>query len=363
VARHVDELLTAYVHNELHGTELERVDAHLRDCRECRQELERIRSITELLGAAPALRSRDNWQEIDRQLSTPARSTGLLRTAVAGALLVAIASFIVSRPPSPAPASRPGLDILDARGSVLLANQPYRAGTQLQSGQSLCTGDEGTTRLAIGSIGEVELKPNTVATLVSTGPEQHRLRLTRGEISAHVSAPPRLFVIETPAAEAVDLGCAYTLRVDDAGDTILTVTTGWVSLERDGTESMVPAGWSCKTVQGQGIGTPRCGTAPPAFRQALDEFDRTRACMSLERALGAARKADSLSLWHLLPRTTSHRSQVLAQIKKLVGLPSDCTQDSILKLDPVAMESLRQSILDSNPSTREPIPFGLPDLR
>ena len=42
---------------------------------------------------------------------------------------------------------------------------------------------------------------------------KHCLRLAHGRLSARVTAPPRLFVVDTPAATAIDLGCAYDLAV------------------------------------------------------------------------------------------------------------------------------------------------------
>ena len=69
-------------------------------------------------------------------------------------------------------------------------------------------------------------------------------------------APPRLFFVDTPAGVAADLGCAYTLEVDDHGDGLLHVTSGWVALQLKDRESMVPAGASCATRPGVGPGTP-----------------------------------------------------------------------------------------------------------
>ena len=37
-------------------------------------------------------------------------------------------------------------------------------------------------------------------------------------MSARIWAPPRLFYVNTPSAVAEDLGCAYTLEVDDLGE-------------------------------------------------------------------------------------------------------------------------------------------------
>jgi hypothetical protein len=58
------------------------------------------------------------------------------------------------------------------------------------------------------------------------------LSLERGALHARIAAPPRLFIVDTPSAMAVDLGCEYKLDVDAAGNSRLHVTSGFVALNR-----------------------------------------------------------------------------------------------------------------------------------
>src|SRR5436309_715730 len=95
-----------------------------------------------------------------------------------------------------------------------------------------------------------------------------RVALERGKLHAFITAPPRLFFVDTPSAEAIDLGCEYTLAVDDAGIGLLHVTLGWVMLERDGRESYVPIGAMCETRPGVGPGTPFFEDASLSFKEA-----------------------------------------------------------------------------------------------
>jgi len=37
-----------------------------------------------------------------------------------------------------------------------------------------------------------------------------------------------VFVVDTPSASAIDLGCAYTLHVNEDGSGTLRTTLGWV---------------------------------------------------------------------------------------------------------------------------------------
>jgi hypothetical protein len=82
--------------------------------------------------------------------------------------------------------------------------------------------------------------------------------------------------VNTPSGVAEDLGCAYTLEVDDAGNSLLHVTAGWVSMQLNGRESAVPAGAACATRTGFGPGTPYFEDASETFRKALTRLISTQ---------------------------------------------------------------------------------------
>jgi len=117
------------------------------------------------------------------------------------------------------------------------------AGTgTLRVGEVIVTDDSSRAEVQVGRIGRVEVLPGSELRLVAARPDEHRLALARGTIYAEVTAPPRLFVVETPSATAVDLGCAYTLEVDATGASRLRVTAGYVELQGGGRRSIVPLG-------------------------------------------------------------------------------------------------------------------------
>src|SRR5262249_5894275 len=154
-------------------------------------------------------------------------------------------------------------------------------------------------------IGEVTVDPNSRLRLAAMADADQRLELARGSMSAFIWAPPRLFFVDTPSATAIDLGCAYTLAVDDKGDGELRVTLGQVALEHDGRESIVRNGMMCLTRRDRGPGTPFAVDAPDALRSALArfDFDRANAGGALDKILSLARKDDAITLWHLLSQT------------------------------------------------------------
>ncbi len=206
---------------------------------------------------------------------------------------------------------------------------------RLRVGQWLETDGSSRARVHVAGIGHVEVEPNSRLRLVKTRLLEHRLALTRGRLHATILAPPRLFFVDTPSAVAVDLGCAYTLEVDDAGGSLLRVDSGWVAFVRDGRESLVPAGALCATRPGIGPGTPYFADAPEALRKALADFDFEQGGVTaLRAALDEARPSDTLTLWHLLFRAAgAERGEVYDTLAALAPPPPGVTRQGVLRLD------------------------------
>jgi len=208
---------------------------------------------------------------------------------------------------------------------------------------------DGSSRaqITVGSIGQVEIDPNTRVRLLQTRPTEHRLELAQGRMSARIWAPPRLFFVDTPSAVAADLGCAYTLEVNDQGESLLHVTSGWVSLELKDRESMVPAGAACQTRPGIGPGTPYFEDASTSFRMALTKFDFETgdATVPLQTILSEARPRDSLTLWHLLFRVQgADRVSVYDRLTNLSPPPPGVTREGVMQLNQEMLERWKSEL-------------------
>jgi hypothetical protein len=209
---------------------------------------------------------------------------------------------------------------------------------RLGIGEWLETDGSSRAQIAVGTIGTVDIDENTRVRLLESEPTEHRLELQRGKMSAMIWAPPRLFFVDTPSAVAADLGCAYTLEVDDHGVGKLRVTSGWVALELKDRESIVPAGAACETRPEVGPGTPYFEDASPVFRAALSRMDFqhdpavTKDALNL--LLNEARPRDTLTLWHLLARVNeTDRPRVYEAIAKYVPPPAGVTREGVMRLD------------------------------
>jgi hypothetical protein len=216
----------------------------------------------------------------------------------------------------------------------------------LTAGRWLDTTGASRLRIAVGEIGHVTVEPGSRVRIRDTRGSRHILELAHGTLDAVIVAPPRLFIVDGPGVRAVDLGCAYTLSLDERGAGMLRVRQGFVELERESLSSIVPRGARCATLAARGPGLPYCDDADPALAnlaRASDSGGLDDA--TLERGLAAARSHDALTLWHLLPRIDEvRRGLVISRLAELAEPPPGVTRDAVQKLDPGALRAWWDSL-------------------
>jgi hypothetical protein len=287
--------------------------------------------------------ARDLWPDIQARLDSevePALRAGSTRAergfhrrlrwplAIAAALALA-ATLQWFRPW----ASGASWAVFPLEGQPQLNRSAFTGRAWLREGGWLETDASSIARLDVGTIGEVRLEPNSRLRLVRATTTDHRIELAQGKMSALIWAPPRLFFVQTPAATAIDLGCSYTLEVDDKGAGTLEVTAGYVALEHGGLESIIPAGLMCLTRPGIGPGTPFHAEASADFRAALDRFD-TGDDGAAAQVAELAGENDGVTLWHLLARVTDGaRPRIFDTLARLHPPPSGVTRSGILARD------------------------------
>ncbi len=213
-------------------------------------------------------------------------------------------------------------------------------GRRVRAGQIIETGALQQTNIHADDTGEVTVDPNSRLQILASNNREQRFDLQRGVIHAFIWAPPGRFVVDTPSAKTIDLGCRYTLQVLNDGTGLVTVELGWVAFERNHIESFIPAGAACVTRPNRGPGTPYFTDAPKAVTDALAHFDTSGDAASLSIAVGAARPRDALSLWHLMVRTQGdQRAEVFDRFASIVRLPREATRAAVLRGDSRAMDS------------------------
>jgi len=191
----------------------------------------------------------------------------------------------------------------------------------------------GEATVAVADIGTVTMEPGARVRLLDSRAGHHRMELTRGTMHATIWAPPNQFFVETPSTLAVDLGCAYTLTVDEDGGGLVTVLVGWVGFTTGDRESFIPAGFAAVTRPGFGPGTPYSERTSEAYRQALALLDFSPGAgttPALALVLDQSEERDEVTLWHLLTRVQGpDRDRVFDRLASFVPPPTGVTRDGI----------------------------------
>jgi hypothetical protein len=212
---------------------------------------------------------------------------------------------------------------------------------RLAKGQMISTDAQSQAHLNLTDVGEVDVEPNTRLSVLAIRPDEQRLKLERGTIHALIWAPPGRFIVNTPSAQTVDLGCQYTLNVDTDGVGLVEVTVGWVAFENDGREAFIPAGAACVTRPGKGPGIPYYQDASNELIGAVHRFDADADHPAIAQILKDARPRDAISLWHLLRRVQpSDRGRVYDRLAQFITVPAGVTREGALEGDPRMIDSL-----------------------
>jgi FecR protein len=308
-----------------------------------------IQKLETVLGSLRHSRSAPVFPEIVTSRPQPARpwfwrTRMFPRFAFAGAaavLVMAVIAFLMYRS-KPHYVEGAGWEVTRVSGMPrigLKTLNAQNAQSKLGLGQTLETDGQSRATISVEEVGEIEVDPDTRLRLPDSSSGVNRLALDRGTIHASIWAPAGEFVIDTPSAVAVDLGCAYTLHVDDSGNGILHTTLGWVGFKLADHEAFIPAGAACSTKPKTGPGTPYFEDATEAFRSSLTRLDLESSTgeeksAALHVVLDQARKRDALTLWHLLSRVdASDRRIVYDRLAHFVRTPSGVTREAVLRLD------------------------------
>ena len=336
--RHVERSLPRYCDGDLSAAERQRVDAHLATCARCRSALEEVQFSAKLLEQLSTVSAPPSvWNGIESALSAPGARPSVAygrRWAFAGVVALALIGGVywLTRGTSSTP-----WEVAHAREAST---------RRMAAGEWVDTGGGSTARIIVGQLGTVDVAPQTRVRLGRVSPSEYRLALARGTISAEINAPPRLFIVDTPASAVVDLGCAYTVTVGDDGAGVLRMTKGWSSLEWKGRESLVPAGAMCRTKPGTGPGTPYFEDASVELKRAVDDFDSGKdPAVALDVIVRESRVRDTLTLWHLLSRVDApDRVRVYERIAQFEPPPDRVSREQILSLDADALRRWREEL-------------------
>jgi anti-sigma factor RsiW len=345
---HVSRQIAAYIDGQLAQRKARQAELHMGRCAHCREECEEVRFGMAILDRLPPVEAPEAiWTAIEAafQENRPRDTLALRRwrLAFAATVVLALAGAAYWRI---AQQSGTRWEVVRLDGSPAVGAKHIHGTGKIRAGEWIETDSGSRATVMVGAIGSVEVAPNTRVLVVTARPGEHRLALAHGEIRARISAPPRLFFVDTASGTAVDLGCEYALSTGEDGLGALRVTKGWVSFQWKGIESLVPAGASCRTRPHIGPGIPYFDDAPESLKQAVESFGSEKSGDdALSVILSESRVRDTLTLWHLLWRVDgADRERVYDRIAALTPVPAGVSRDQALKLDPETLKRWKEEL-------------------
>jgi hypothetical protein len=205
---------------------------------------------------------------------------------------------------------------IDASGNTDVPHSLLRAGDVVRT-------ERGSIRLQSPAVGTIDLGANTTVRLIENRSRRHRLALAAGTIHAKTTSPPGVFVIDTPKARAIDLGCEYTLTIAPNGEGELHVIAGWVDLTHGYEQSLVPQGASAVIGTDGSLTVPIFDDAAPRFKTAVLQHD-------VPTIVALARTRDAFTLLNLFRDSTpDERGMLYDRLNQLVPAPPSITRESV----------------------------------
>jgi hypothetical protein len=250
--------------------------------------------------------------------------------AAAAAVVAAAVGLEMRTPVAPTT----GWQVDSVHGAASVGSEKAAIAMSLRAGQTVRTASDTEIGFRAEEFGTMLIGPDSELRAAT----DHRLELQRGLLHAYIWAPPRQFVVDTPSARAVDLGCQYTIEVDASGDGLLRVSLGWVAFQNGGQEAFIPQGAACVTRKRKGPGIPFYEDASEPLRRSLSAFEQGDTA-ALGGVLTAARASDGITLWHLLTRVPeADRGRVFDRFAELVKLPKEVRREAVLRRDAHAID-------------------------
>lgn len=211
----------------------------------------------------------------------------------------------------------------------------------LPVGTSFTAPESGTALVHIARIGTMRVDGGSILTLRSTRSNHHRVVLEEGAVRVRVWAPPFSVAFHTPAGDVFDMGCEFDLTVE-GGSSHVRVTSGWVQLDNDFGESVVPAGASSTMQQDRRPGVAVFNDAPDGFLEAVRRLEDGDG--PVEMIAASARPRDVLTLLQLAQRDSVGAERFARRAFELAPPPDPADLERVIAGDRAALDRWMKSL-------------------
>ena len=227
------ELIDKALDGTIETSERAELEAHTQTCQACREELQRLELMQEVIGDAFSSQTEAAQAQarIMAQLSDQTRPSIYravrrpaywARTAVAaGIMLVAglALGIVIERRPQRLDLVEVPMHIGHLEGAVLVRHdgsdfwQPLQSGAVVYRGDTFHSMAKAQFVLELENNSTIQVNPNSMMTLVSYG-DKTEFSLEQGECTANLQSPHGPFFVRTPHGRMEALGTEFTVTVE-----------------------------------------------------------------------------------------------------------------------------------------------------
>lgn len=230
-------------------------------------------------------------------------------------------------------------------GTTFLNDKAITQSMKVSSDDIITTGPSSSASLEIKKLAMIK---------ISSGSKLKRLggsnciEFSQGRIKVSSNNDDDYIFIEVPKAivEEYYLNDDFTVYTDDAENTVVDVSSGWLRIVSGQTFSLVPEGYSIRVLNGLGLSAPTATGTSANLVSLFDDYLFSGKRMEvLDAILQEATPSEAITLWNLLYRVLpAHRGIVYEKLSSLVSPPTNVTKEGIINLNDEILQSWLEEI-------------------
>lgn len=213
-------------------------------------------------------------------------------------------------------------------------NSAVNTAVEVTPGDIIKTVVSSSVVISIPDVGKIKLLENTSLKRLD---EENTAQLINGNLEITNSGALENFKLEIPKAVIEDFytGNNYTVNVNEDGESIIKISSGWLEVQTQYDESVFPQGFELKLDDERGMGLPYPSDSDPSYVNQLEEYIFNGKKLNvLTIVLNKSKEEDAVTLWNLLRRVDDmQREQVYAKLAELVPPPKEVKKQEVLDLD------------------------------
>jgi hypothetical protein len=225
-------------------------------------------------------------------------------------------------------------EVRTIRGTVLINGLPNRS-NKIYQDEILSTEENSIAEINIPKVGSITVAPNTKIIFERTKDGDNKISLELGTVKISNSNYTPSFQIRIKNHIVIDRSGEFSVTVDDAKNTNITVNYGFVEIQNNEENIFMCKGFICNIRNGDLACVPYRLEASDSLKKELIIFNaQANGDDSIEKIIPLTKQQDAPTLLTLIPRASQLKRQSLYQaIANYFPPPEGVTRMGIIKGD------------------------------